>query len=104
MLCNVNIPGKQLPVLTPKAPEQTPQLASRETQCAVQSGLNSKTPQQYHQTSSAVGPSLGQCDILQYLHWPFFALLWRFITVESYLIHGWGWGDGGVFNDYFMGT
>lgn len=61
-------------------------------QSAAQSGLNSNTPQQYHQMSSVARQSLGQCYILQYLHWPFFALLWRFncipVTVESYLIHG----------------
>lgn len=42
--------------------------------------------------SSVARQSLGQWYILQYLHWPFFALLWRFncipVTVESYLIHG----------------
>lgn len=76
-------------------------------QSAAQSGLNINTPQQYYQMSSVARQSLGQCYILQYLHWPFFVLLGDLMYTGNCGIIFNSWGSQcswRAINDCFIGT
>lgn len=64
----------------------------------MQSGLNSDTPQQYHQMSSVVGPSL--CIYFDHFLFCFDdLLLWNHIQFMGESVCPWG-----AINDRFMGT